>query len=583
MMQVSIGIDIMEGLVMECNKGKGEPPLGMIPVNAVISCKKNVSNSRQIATHVPSLPLSVPSASFGDKVHNFLVRWPADFDPHGDALSTFKLQRLMKRDAFYSDGPGLTSGFVPEEIELTIGLMRGSEMLTLGKAHLVITGNETEEMIIDLPISNARDVVKNKKRDPSPLKRTNSKLFGKKSTIKVLKPLSFPGDKRRKFHLTENAMIRLQVQIFQKNTYSASSPNGHSQKITPTYSNSYTSDSSSSYTNKDTTITALSTSQEFSSREDVASFANLSSSSKDEFAAVEQRTAPYTGNGQNYNDNYANVQKYHQRVPMDEFQEDFAQIRLASEMRRHAQLQSRHGNGNGHGMPPYSQPPHSVTTKPSSNGRAFGNEMPSYTQQRVEYMENPGTRSPNPRSLRSKSSRRSTELPPHSSGAPRSSSQKVRKLPYDNSHDSSYHATRSGSRTRATERQGRSQGGHSQMNNYIDIHDHHSSHVPRGSFNHNSDDIENNENAAHYQVEQRQYKSRSSSRPMTGKPRIYGNDSEESNESTMSWLYDKIVGTGTSADETVVKNNQSRRKNQNDNEGSTYDYKRPSPKRTMRV
>jgi hypothetical protein len=216
MMDVQIGIDIMEGLVMECIKNKGESPLGSTQINAIVSCNKNVSRSRQIATHVPSLPLTVPVASFGDKVHNFLVRWPADFDPHGDALSTFKLSRLLKRDAYYSDVPGINTGFVPDEIELSIGLMRGSEILTLGKTNLIITGNETDEMIIDLPISNEKEVVKNKQRDPSPLKRTSSKLFGKspKSNVKSLKPLSFSADKVRKFHLTDNAMIRLRVQLF---------------------------------------------------------------------------------------------------------------------------------------------------------------------------------------------------------------------------------------------------------------------------------------------------------------------------------------------------------------------------------
>lgn len=298
MMDVQIGIDIMEGLVMECTKSKGESPLGPTQINAIVSCNKNVSRSRQIATHVPSLPLSVPVASFGDKVHNFLVRWPADFDPHGDALSTFKLSRLMKKDAFYSDVPGLNTGFVPDEIELSIGLMRGSEILTLGKTKLIITGNETDEMIIDLPISNEKEVVKNKPRDPSPLKKTTSKVFGKspKGSVKTLKPLSFPADKSRKFHLTDNAMIRLRVQLFpRQGSGSFDMPVTASRTRPYVLQHGSPSHDYSSYSKED----------------------SIDSSSNDSY------------NGHVQNHEYipsAQPYKYHPHIPMDELEQDFGRV-----------------------------------------------------------------------------------------------------------------------------------------------------------------------------------------------------------------------------------------------------------------
>ena len=90
------------------SNSKSNQIIGALPVTTFVSCKKNVSNTRTIATHVPSLPLSKPSSSQGGKHHHFLVRWPADFDPHGDALSTFKLSRLMKKE---STGPSHNSPF----------------------------------------------------------------------------------------------------------------------------------------------------------------------------------------------------------------------------------------------------------------------------------------------------------------------------------------------------------------------------------------------------------------------------------------------------------------------------------------
>jgi hypothetical protein len=228
MMDIVVSVDIMEGLVMELkdkhmqnetyqSSSKSHQQMSGLPVTTFVSCKKNVSRTRTISTHVPSLPLSKPSSSHGGKHHHFLVRWPADFDPYGDALSTFKLSRLMKKE---SSGPNHNSpfgfGYIPEEIELTIGLVRGSEMLTLGLANLVITGEETEEMIIDLPINITKEAVKDTKsrrRSPSPLRKLRSPT---KSSIKVLKPAAFPSDPKRKYRLSDQSMIRLQVKITPK-------------------------------------------------------------------------------------------------------------------------------------------------------------------------------------------------------------------------------------------------------------------------------------------------------------------------------------------------------------------------------
>ena len=226
MTDIFVSVDVMEGLIMEYKdktydsyqKANSQKILGNLPITTFVSCKKNVSSTRTIATNVPSLPLSKPSSSHGGKHHHFLVRWPADFDPHGDALSTFKLSRLMKKE---SSSYGF--GYIPEEVELTIGLMRGSEMITLGLANLVITGEETEDMVIDLPINRTKEAVKeskNLRRSPSPLRKLRS---SSKSSMKVLKPTAFPSDPKRKYRLSEQSMIRLQVKISAQGHMSTSS------------------------------------------------------------------------------------------------------------------------------------------------------------------------------------------------------------------------------------------------------------------------------------------------------------------------------------------------------------------------
>ena len=636
MMDVSIAIDMMEGLVMECNKGKGETPLGTSPVTAVISCMKNVSNSRQIATHVPSLPLSTPSAAFSDKQHNFLVRWPADFDPHGDALSTFKLSRLMKRDAFYSDydgaGNGINSGFVPEEIELTIGIMRGSEMITLGKANLVITGNESQEVVFDLPISNTKDVLSNnKKRDSSPLNRTSSNVFIKssKSNVKVLKPMAFPGDNRRKYHLNTHAMIRLQVEIIPQAGSGSFDEFGVASSVTNSVSfneshrgNTHQTRSNSvSYSKTNATNTTPNTRVDYSSRGNSGSF---NTSSKED--TITLGTASTDDHG-HHNDYHIRQQKYHPHMPMDELQEDFRKVRLVPEMSRKAQVRT---------MEAARQPPHPPRTRASSQRREFGTEMPSYTQPSMgsEMRSHhkkvaapvPTTGRPSSRHSNRAFGREVPSLTQHLPAGPRSSSSSRRSS--EPSHETGYRpSSRSGSRGSESYSQ---HGDPGQMNPHTrQLYDyqnedtenivHHyktrsangerqvekKHHKKRPSSTKpptvNDYQNEDTENIVHhyktrsandtYQVEKKQHKKRPSSKP----PPETTTQSVRS-ESPMAWLYDKLVGKpGDSHDDTVAKNNQTsgkKKTSSNKNrqgeertkkEETSHDYRRPSTKRTMRV
>lgn len=585
---------------MECNKGKNEKPLGNAPLNAVVSCTKNVSSSRQIATHVPSLPLTTTSASFSDKVHNFLVRWPTDFDPSGDALSTFRLSRLMKKDAFYSDGHGLSSGFQPEEIELSIGLMRGSEMLTLGKAILVITDVENEELMIDLPVSTEKHVVKNKKMDPPALKRTNSKLFGKtsKTTVKMLKPLSFPSDKRRKFHLTENAMIRLNVSINPDDGFSHSTCSDESGLMTngvstSVYSSNDTETSSLSYSTKE-----FASSREYSSREESASY-NIHSASKDdaEFHASPRISRSHSHSNPNGN-NVRRSHKYHPHVPMDELhnvEEDFSRVRLTPQMSRNS---SSHARTHSRSRPqPASGAQGMSDTYNGSQSRNRSNRSSSDGQPMVPMNTNTRSSSrsrPSGRSGRSRSF--ANEMPPsltqHSSGTPRAPTPQTTPQKSRSSHEIEYDAgpstPRSGSRSRIPADRYQVKEMYQQSDGYRQ----HRENIPRRSHSYYGEDTENENRGNNHQAERNRDKRRSSKPPM-GSSHHHENraaeNEQKSNESPMTWLYDKMVGKGDSAEETVkMKNNETKkkmRKSSQLNGPSTADpyYRRPSPKRTMRV
>lgn len=131
-----------------------------VPVKAVVSFFKYVNNSKTaIASHLPSL-----SVQHVDTTSNGLCQlsafWPNDFDPLGNELSTFKFTRMMqieneghRTNKYRSvDTPML----IPERVQLKVSLTRGSEMVTVGYATLVVSGDETQDMQMNLPISLER-------------------------------------------------------------------------------------------------------------------------------------------------------------------------------------------------------------------------------------------------------------------------------------------------------------------------------------------------------------------------------------------------------------------------------------------
>lgn len=602
MMDITVGVDIMEGLVMEITKQKGRSPLGTAPITAVISCKQNVSSSRQISTHVPSLPLSVPSSSFSDKEHNFLVRWPADFDPRGDALSTFKMSRLMKRDTTQPVGPRFTSEYAAEQIELSIGLLRGAEMLVVGKASLIITGNETEDMIIDLPINNEKDVVKDKKRDasPSPLKRTNSKLFSKstKNSVKILKPLSFPSDKRRKFHLTNNAMIRLQVHVCPR-------VGGNSLDESGVVSNpaSYLD---AGVKSKETAYTEYTSGGDFSSREDSRAESLGSADSSTE----QIQNQPY---------NPIQPHKYHPHIPMDELQQDFGRVRLTNDMKKHIGTHASYGMAPPYAhsskrnmssgthrafeneMPRYThqdrQAPQmgvrsSNKTRSSSSGRVFGNEMPHYTQQNLQapqMLSRPSSRlvpSNNGRvignemshytqqasQMRARSSSNSRSNGYHTSGVPRSSKPQRTEAAHSKSREG-YYQPKNTSRNREHDHYQQRQKSYAPQTYSSSNSGPYGDFVPRGSSDFH---MQESENGRSYHAEGR----RQRTLPRKTQSQSRSEDNGDMSDSPMTWLYDKIIGGKVpSAEETVI----TKRKSNGKKQLSSNEYRRPSPKRTMRV
>jgi len=186
---------------------------------AIASFGRNVTSSEtSIKTHLPSLPLGIPTSSFG-YVYRYMAQWqepkPVYLQEDGevDDQSSFTFLRVMMREPLGNSGEmhganTAASKYVHETLNIEINLSRGKEIIPLGVATLAISGDEEGPEQMNLPakaivlkgkkavVGNSADVKKSKR------------MFKKK-----LKRAAFPSDPKRKYYLDENATLRVTVSI----------------------------------------------------------------------------------------------------------------------------------------------------------------------------------------------------------------------------------------------------------------------------------------------------------------------------------------------------------------------------------
>jgi len=202
LMDVSVSILGLTGIMMENkskkkNNKKSSNEDDGFHVKAVVSFFKNVNSSQTaIASHLPSLSLR-STDNEDDSKYRFNATWPTDFDPTGNELSTFKFSRMMQIDNPNNYYRSQETLMVPERIQLTLGLTRGSEMITLGSVFLVITGDGAQDVQVNLPII-LEDASKTQK----------------KKIRKVIKPISFEKDQSKKFYnLHGNSCLKVLLSV----------------------------------------------------------------------------------------------------------------------------------------------------------------------------------------------------------------------------------------------------------------------------------------------------------------------------------------------------------------------------------
>jgi hypothetical protein len=173
---------------------------GWAPTTAVVSYRKNTYSSQTaLETFLPSIPIAYPSRYVGPK-YRFEASWPSEQaakDESAITRSSVVVSRCNKQET-YVPGALSESNYVHEKIELQVHLSRGTELLKLGSATVMISGDEEGEHLMIVPIK------------PSDQKKKNTK---KRMKTKSIKQGYFSGDLSRRFYLDEHSTMRVGVRI----------------------------------------------------------------------------------------------------------------------------------------------------------------------------------------------------------------------------------------------------------------------------------------------------------------------------------------------------------------------------------
>ena len=189
--------------------GDKEPTLipTMIPTTAVVSCRRNIlSSGTSIETFLPSQSIGRSSLA-SDQILRQTAVWryadgtSCDTDTEEDSrCTTFAMSRVMKRQSFdpLKKAPEI-SNYVPETIEINVGLLRGREKISLAEASIVVTGEEENDTLLSVPVKA--------------LSKAKSKLsfLRPKNKERKRKEAIFALDAGVSYELEENAILRVGV------------------------------------------------------------------------------------------------------------------------------------------------------------------------------------------------------------------------------------------------------------------------------------------------------------------------------------------------------------------------------------
>ena len=246
---VTVTVKQLSGLI--CDQVSSSNTAHLSPIFAVASfARKTLSSETSIQTHVPSLQMGgmmVPHFRPKEKklesnIRRYNAQWAAYddliIDPDDVAQSSYSFSHRFPSNSvsrYECQNPDAN-----EFVDVELGLIRGSEMIALGSTTIAISAlsasnnsdivNSVNLMVRDevvgsskkdkqKHVSSSSSVISNtscsspKKGLKNMLTRTKSFKQAPQATLKKIKYASFPSDPSRRYSLSENATLSVQITI----------------------------------------------------------------------------------------------------------------------------------------------------------------------------------------------------------------------------------------------------------------------------------------------------------------------------------------------------------------------------------
>jgi hypothetical protein len=215
-LDVTITVISVDGLIARRYEPKSKLPTQWkkndIPIGdkvTIVASFSQVLSGKEFLTHLPSDPIEVETSVIPTKPFpQQLVEWPdldddevmLDDDNNNIELSTYQFSREFQLEK-QRDGKSSAMRFIPQTCPINISMSRHGKLLSLGKANLVITGEERgASSVAPITINYRNSKVKNMKKI----------LKGSKSIPMV----RMQGDNIQ-FGLKSDAMLRVLVSVRQ--------------------------------------------------------------------------------------------------------------------------------------------------------------------------------------------------------------------------------------------------------------------------------------------------------------------------------------------------------------------------------
>ncbi len=204
----TVAIESIDGIISTKTGRQSNLGQRSQPIFAVISYyKKVVSTGNVVKTNILSLPIVKSNSSFGNR-----DRYYAKFSDSEEESQIFELSAAMENDN------NSKSGYIPRELDLEVSLMRGSDVLKIGSATLVLNGDEDGSLqLVSVNTEKAVTNTLRKAMTANKPSRTNSSS----STTTGAKSVSFSSDPTQKYTL-QRSIMRLSISIQDENNEASS-------------------------------------------------------------------------------------------------------------------------------------------------------------------------------------------------------------------------------------------------------------------------------------------------------------------------------------------------------------------------